>query len=211
MLTNDDSKIKYPSFRIDDILKNDFRSHSDDDLHQTNDEPINLSSLKCKKEFLNSSLQQSIQMNENSNENQFKNLKSISSISSSSPTLSVGSSDSPSFNQFLPISKSPIIDQLIKCNLSNTNDFKANLLNAFSDGSNHHLSLSANLSNPFFINQYPQSTIENFYLKLNSNKLTGETINHNKTLDYLSEDISLNINDALKKLQHQNCKCCFAF
>lgn len=214
MLANDNSKTKYPSFRIDDILNNDFRptnSPSDDlqsgELNYDDkfDQPINLSSLKLSK-------------NELLDTNQFKNLKSISSISSSSPTLSVGS-NSPSFhNQFSPTSKSPIIDQIIKCNLNDNlqpnRNFDVNNLKSTFPLNNSALccpdepSHSFAQSSSFFNSSCSPQTIEDFYLKLNKSQLE----NYQKTVQtddmQMENNLNNNLNDALKKI-HQNCKFCF--
>ena len=259
MLTN--SKVKYPSFRIDDILnsnfgtrtlhnirpennENDLRTYqneleasgenalktaSEDELI-ADDQPINLSS-ECSKKSDNlfnlpfnfqTNLQKSLQTNESFTESQYKNLKSISSISSSSPTLSVGSSDSPSFqNQPSPTSKSPTIDQLIKCNDLNSssndlkNHFPTNLLSLSLCDETNHSYPNSSLSNaslpdgPFFIGQqYPRSAIEEFYLKLNKKQLENSEPNkfESATFDKPVDELSLhNISDALKKFQ-QDCK-----
>lgn len=269
MLTNVNSrsstKVKYPSFRIDDILNDDFgtrslrsefRATNDDERGQrtdrmralesnalkaasedestVDDQPINLSSMEYPKRAENLlNLQFNLQMNENFSESKFKNLKSISSISSSSPTLSVGSSDSPSFpNQLSPTSKSPSIDQLIKCNLnhgafnelnSGPNHLKGQFptsllsLSPCSDETDHsqpNISEHVNLSSPFFNGpqQYPRSAIEDFYLTLNKKQIEDHEANKfelttfDKPVDSLTEEVSLhNISDVLKKFQ-QDCK-----
>lgn len=232
MLGNqDNSKIKYPSFRIDDILNfgsndlpsasdyEDKRSKYDQKFEDKFDQPINLSSIKYSKDDVFSAglpfgLHGTYEnLSKNLNENQFQ--KNKSSVSSSSPTLSVGSSDSPLFNQFSPTittSKSPIIDQLIKCNLNETDCLKANRSPTCSDESNHNSSFcNSSLPNRFFAQPYSQS-IEDFYLKLNKNQFANKAGNQPfaEAIDYDKPiDVSVhNINDTLKKFQ-QECKFFF--
>lgn len=205
MFTNCNSKIKYPSFRIDDILNNNFKSNNNQDDPQINelnyddkfDQPINLSSLKFEK-------QQTYDGNEFN-----KNLKSISSISSPSPTLSVGSptlsgsSDSPTclsnfqnhHHQFSSISNQPIIDQLIKYNNLNDNLQNFKLLNSANTDESFN-------QQSFLINQYSQS-IDDFYLKFNKNNHLEN--NEKQTDDDSSND---NLKTVIKKL-HQDCKYFF--
>lgn len=241
MLTNDNSKIKYPSFRIDDILNNDFGISTDsqttndfDDFKLSKfknakliddkfndkiddedkfDQPINLSSIKYRKdELFNSVLPATFNLEK------YENLTTKSSISSSSPTLSVGSNDSPTFNHLTPISKSPIIDQLMKCNLNDANNLKTTILNSSicRDDSNTFNDLSNDLSKSILINQQNSQLTDDFFIKLNKNQFSDKEITLNRSFDAMNYDKSMNaddhspidFNDTFKKI-HQKCKCFF--